>query len=685
MKRSVVITLSHILLIISLNSLCHASNLTCLIIDKSVKNSLEKYCDRSIEQVSKNCSDTIEPVNFAEVCQLKIRGCDNNSVLSAVKRSQNIRDLDISYSAYEQLNWFDSKLDQLQKFNASHNQIQNLPLRFLKNAVEIREIDLSFNQLEEIPSNVFSGLKNLATIHLSNNLLKEIAHEAFESALKHIDLSNNNLWILPEFANHNQLQRINLEWNPISSFHCSRIATQHSVSVRLTWKYLTSFDSRFDCPKQFQVHRNGANEGVFPAADGMYEIHCNDESFQQLDRFMIGRNTFVNVSDMIAVFGASLKHLDVSENFVGQLNAINVEKLVNLTHLYMRNTMLREFDFGVIKNPEQLQTLDISGNNLAKRLKNAAFLEKFNLDIFKVAENQLENTLELIQNLKKSVQHLDLSGNFVGKLNKTSFEHLIALKTLNLSDTNLAIFSENPFETLKNLTLLDISRNNLETLNLTMVATTLNKLNHFGAANCRIKNASEVFEHLRPSVIKLDLSGNSIEALNAETFKRLTNLEYLNLSNTNLSNFDMKMLQQHENLQILDISLNKLQEIDFTSYATNNYLQRLNLDGNNLTKIHNLVHSHFPWLGMLTISKNRLSCNDLKRLSRDWATIFTHDSMVQKHKNTCHLDIKAKILIVVGAIIVITFVSLLLCIYIDRPPKRETILEQDTLKYKLIK
>lgn len=671
-----------ILLIISI-SLCHAFNFTCLLFDKSV-NSLEKYCDNYIEQVPKNCSEIIEPVNFSDVQLLRIGGCDNDTVLSAVKQFQNIRNLDISHSAYEHLNWFDSKLLQLQKFNASHNQIQFIPPMFLQNAAEICEIDLSYNRLTKIQSNLFSGLKKLATINLSNNLLKEIGHDVFEVAAKYIDLSSNNLWIFPEFPNHNQLQQINLEWNPISSFHCSYISTIRSASVRLTWKHLTSFDSRYDCDKQFLVVRNSGIEGVFPTVDGMYEIHCNDESFKNLDSFVLSRNTFVNVSDIILLFGSSLKYLDVSGNFVGRLDAIMVEKLVNLTHLYLRDVMLMEFDFGVIKNPEKLQALDISDNNLKNRLKNVAFLEKFNLENFKMAGNQLENTLELIQYLRKTVQRLDLSGNFVGRVNATSFEQLTALKALNLSDTNLSIFGENPFA-LESLTFLDISRNNLETLNLTILSRTLNKLEYFYAANCRIKNASEVFQHLRPLLIKLDLSGNSIETLNAEAFKKLTNLEYLNLSNANLLNFDMKMLHQHKNLQIFDISFNKFQECDFTSYAENNYLRRLNLDGNDLIEIRNLTQTHFPWLKTLAISKNRLSCADLKQLKRNWASVLTDNSMAQKHNNTCHLDFKDKILIIVGAIIVITFISLLLCIYIDRPQKREVISESDTMKYKLIK
>lgn len=84
---------------------------------------------------------------------MKISGCDPEIVLDSAKRFQrNLHIIDISYSRYKNLDWFNLKFNQLQIFNASHNELSHLLGSLFREKPEIVEIDLSYNNLSSADS-----------------------------------------------------------------------------------------------------------------------------------------------------------------------------------------------------------------------------------------------------------------------------------------------------------------------------------------------------------------------------------------------------------------------------------------------------------------------------------------------------------------------------------------------------
>lgn len=241
--------------------------------------------------------------------------------------------------------------------------------------------------------------------------------------------------------------------------------------------------------------------------------------------------------------------------------------------------MLMDFDFGMLRS-DGLMKLDLSQNNLTF-LRNVRLLEGFDsLEELSIAGNQLENIQDLIQHLKPAIMKLDLSGNAVGSVNEITFEWLTEMRSLNLSNTMLSINDFKAFEPLKNLSSLDISHNNLTLVNashFTMFAK-LNQLFKLNIAYCQLRNVSNVIQALGSTITELDVSGNSIETLHANTFNFLINLESLNLSDTNMTSIDFSAFKILTNLRILDISSNKLREINFEPIT--NRLNHLYLTGN---------------------------------------------------------------------------------------------------------
>lgn len=204
----------------------------------------------------------------------------------------------------------------------------------------------------------------------------------------------------------------------------------------------------------------------------------------------------------------------------------------------------------------------------------------------------------------------------------------------------LAFDDFNAFEPLKNLSVLDISHNNLTNVNFTMLSI-LNQLNNFNVAYCLIKNVSDVVRHLQPSIKTLDLSGNLFvnQSLDIQIFNLPPNLESLNLSDTNLLRIDFSAFKILTNLHIFDISNNKLQQLHFEPIT--NRLNHFYLNGNDLIEIKNFDQIHFEQLKSLAIARNQLPCKYLRRLKSEWIELNVVDDLFeQKHGKNCHSTIQ---------------------------------------------
>lgn len=629
-----------ILLVLFVISSCQANNnLVCRLFDESSK-SLEKYCGLFKGILPINCAKD-QKIDPSEVKRLKLNGCDSVIVSEAIKKYSNVRVLDISDSGYKTLDWLDLQLESLQIFNASHNEISNIT-KLLHKVPSINEVDLSHNKFKTLAWTSFGQLDTLTKLDLSHNLLEHINPDIFFASinLESVDLSNNNFLSLPEFPHSGKLKTIHLEENTIKNFTCQRIPWMSSVSVHLSWTYVELFDGHDYCDgKELRVTWNRDDEGIFTTADGQFELHCNGQSFRNVHYFRAGHNAFSNVIDILNSFDEPLSHLDLAGNYLGQLDINTLKKFANLNELSLSDTKLVYFDFGMLKSDRTLKSLDISYNHL-KRLNNMALLKNFvQLKELNVAGNDLQGTSEITHYLNAGAELLDLSHNNMGIL--YNFERLTKLKTLILSDANLTITDINPFESLSNLHVLDISHNDLSTVNFKTLSTTLIKLHHLNVAHCHINNIFDVIQYLGISIKKLNLAGNLITALDSHTFETLHNLIHLNLSHTHLSHFDFETVHNQKWLYTLDISFNGLKVINFSALPKYSYLRRLHVEGNELRKFDNFVPSETPNLSV-GIAQNQFPCAYLKQLRHDCPKLrFIGDPLDQKHGDNCRSSIQA--------------------------------------------
>lgn len=616
-------------------SLCMADNFFCQVYDQSGK-SFEYYCDDFIDKLPENCSKEQFAIGSTEIRRLKIGGCDLNTVAYAVASSPNLLELDISHSGYFTLNALDIRHPQLERLNVSHNRLSEIPPRFLQRFPKLIEVDFGDNSLESIYYFPFEAAKELKRINLAFNFIDNISHRDFEGLtnLEHVDLRNNRiLYGFDAFRNHNSLKTLHFEMNSVLNFNCNDFFANNSYSVFIDWGFIETFVFKDCAENRFDVVLNSERTGILAQSNGHFEIHCKQQSFINLLLFDAVNSNIENIAELLLCFGRSLVEIYISDAISGEFDAKTFENFDNLKELSLKNTKLEEFDFGVLKHLKKLKKLSISNNNF-KRLANIPMLERIGRLIeFSAIDNQLEIIPEILNHLALTIKSLDLSGNFVGKLNLTSLLWYVDLETLILSNTSLSISNFDPFEHSGKLKILDISRNNLEAVDFTVLSPTLSRLHDLNAADCRIQNASKVIELLGPSLRVLDLSGNFVGDLNEDLFKKLKNLHFLYLSNANISHFNSNALVQQTALEELNISYNELRKLDARSLSR--HLTWLYLEGNELIEMKHLDRQRFSMLESLDISKNQLSCASLERIANEWSGKFIGDPWDQKHGEHC--------------------------------------------------
>lgn len=337
---------------------------------------------------------------------------------------------------------------------------------------------------------------------------------------------------------------------------------------------------------------------------------------------------------MLNCFGPTIEILLADNNMISELNRKVFQRFTNLKWLSLDNTGLVKFDFNIIAS-KKIEILTVSSNHL-KYIEGATRLKTFTrLYDLKLMNNELNNTPEIIRNLPQHLSTLDLSNNFIGELNETTFENFTNLRWLSLENTNLKISNFNPFKRLRSLSLLYISYNNLENVNFAIMSNTLIILSHFRNAYCKIKSISQVIKQFGDKIRSLDLSGNFADAeLNADLFKPLINLGYLNSSDTNMLNFASDTLQYLNSIQAIDVSYNGLHEIDLQLFPKQT--ANIHLNGNKLISVNNLNRDHLFQLNRLEITKNCMLNETITEIKRTLRNVsFFMNPFVQKNDIEC--------------------------------------------------
>lgn len=242
---------------------------------------------------------------------------------------------------------------------------------------------------------------------------------------------------------------------------------------------------------------------------------------------------------------------------------------INLTHNSITDLL---YTFGFYT---QLTVLDISYNKIVD-----LFDKNFENNIEMTQLNLTHNFLKRLDKdtfvgLKRLVD-LDLSSNEIVDIHPQTFKDLTSLERLDLSSNKLVGFKKDTFEPLSSLKILCLRNNtimDLPTLNFAFLI-------HLEYLDMSLNLVQEIPKHGIPYLKELkhlDFNTNVIDNIDQLGFHNLPSLRHLDLSNNNMTLIPTSALSKLSNLSHLYLSGNFIQNVTALSFQSLFHLKHLHL------------------------------------------------------------------------------------------------------------
>ncbi|KAH8371819.1 hypothetical protein KR093_008984 [Drosophila rubida] len=284
---------------------------------------------------------------------------------------------------------------RLQEIRLRNNSINVLAPGIFGELAELLLLDLASNELNSQWINVetFVGLQRLQQLDLSANKLSRLEAHMFRplASLQVLRLEENYIDQLPGgiFADLGNLHTLILSHNRITVLEQRTLLGLHSLQVlSLDYNRLAQLDAR-----------------ALANCSQLQDLHLNDNKLQTVPEALL----------QVPL----LKTLDVGENLITQIENTSVTQLENLYGLRMTENALTHIRRGVFDRMRALQILNLSGNRL-QSIEAGALLKNSQLQAIRLDGNQLRSIAGLFGELHNLVW-LNMSGN---RLEKFDYSHI---------------------------------------------------------------------------------------------------------------------------------------------------------------------------------------------------------------------------------------------------------------------
>ncbi|XP_058058497.1 insulin-like growth factor-binding protein complex acid labile subunit [Anopheles bellator] len=332
--------------------------------------------------------------------------------------------------------------------------------------------------------------------------------------------------------------------------------------------------------------------------------------------------------------GYEIYELDLSFNNLEQLNELTFLKFYSLETLNLSNNRIESINNLTFGSLIRLAELDLSFN-LIHTLEKQAFDRLYGLESLSLRENCLVTLAPHQFYFNDHLSSLLLDHNQLSFLPRVLFDTITMVDELYELDLSNNNFRRMPYIDAKEISLLKIENNHIETL-------TVNKSFNVRVLQMQNNNIydADLFAFNRAEHI--DLSHNNLD--NIVGLHEMTQLEYLDLSSNNVSRFDYNLkysirnipglvtlrlqncsLTDHniegllasESILYLDLSQNNFVRLNVSHLSRLRTLQYLSLNFNYLRELVNYerMGHEFPYLERVSLSFNRWNCSYYDRLN----------------------------------------------------------------------
>ncbi|KAG8545274.1 hypothetical protein GDO81_021148 [Engystomops pustulosus] len=310
--------------------------------------------------------------------------------------------------------------------------------------------------------------------------------------------------------------------------------------------------------------------------------------------------------------------------------------------------------------------------NMVAHCQNKSFHEiplglPMNINALYMSKNDLRNLTKTPLTFYSLLEILDLSSNKIRYIQPNTFEDMVNLKEINLSDNYLDKFvSYRPpsgIGILPNIQKLDLSRNSLYTDMIGYFLENAPHLRYLSLSENSITSISPEMFLGTPSLEVLDLHNNIIMDIEEGSFEDLFHLKNINLamnSITCISQFNLRQLkslnlsknslqsfytsESDEEYQLRDVDLSDNKLVSFPVFPNVNNIVSLNLSMNLIRFGEETSQKEYSWLeedggrdasmvDLLKLTHLDLSYNNIQFIAEDVFTTMPMLKLVNLSRN----------------------------------------------------
>ncbi|XP_008054289.1 toll-like receptor 3 [Carlito syrichta] len=483
------------------------------------------------------------------------------------KNQKNLIKLDLSHNGLSSTKLGTHvQLENLQELLLSNNKIHALrseELDFLANS-SLKKLELSSNQIKEFSPGCFHAIGKLFGLFLNNaqlgsSLTEKLCWELSNTSIQKLSLSNIQLDTTSNVTftglKQTNLTMLDLSYNSLrvignDSFtwlpHLEYLFLEYNAIQHLySHSFYGLFNLRYlNLKRSFTKQSNSL--GLLPKIDNF--------SFQWL---------------------RLLENLNMEDNNIPGIKSNMFTGLINLKYLSLSNsfttlqTLTNETFLSLAHSP--LHVLNLTKNKISK-IESGTFSCLGHLKILDVGLNEIEQ--ELTGQEWRGLDHIFeiyLSYNKHLKLTSNSFASVPSLQRLMLRRVGLKNVSSSPspFHPLRNLTILDLSNNNIANINDDM----LEGLGKLEILDLQHNNLARLWKHANPGgpvyFLKnlsrlhiLNLESNGFDEIPAEAFKDLSELRGISLGLNNLNILPPFVFDKQVSLKSLTLQKNLITSVE---------------------------------------------------------------------------------------------------------------------------
>ncbi|XP_050498519.1 chaoptin isoform X1 [Diabrotica virgifera virgifera] len=497
-----------------------------------------------------------------------------------------------------------AKIKELYLRSCGLTQINPAAFEGLEKYLEI--LDLSGNNISLLPEAVFHPFQLLRSLSLRDNILQKLNpiedFNGFQFTLYNLDLSGNEKLSL----SLQDLRRL----RSLRSLSMSKL-TQPTLSADNFLEFGIDLEELKINFANLQTIKNNA----FQHVHGLKSIDLSENAigtiennaFTDIDHSLTHLKISHGLSSSLANIPAdaikvltNLKELDLSNNKLKMMPDTSFHSLRQLQKLELQDNTIDVIHKGTFQGDihEELEEIYLSFNSL-KTISQHTFVHLPKLEQLLLDDNKIESLERRAFMNLENIKRLNLKGNKISSISLETFQNLPELEDLDMSYNKIKTFEFTMFDQVGTLSIfcVNISHNSLTELLVNVPST-------FEGAVCSF---CEGIGSVHSNIKLLDLSYNNISAISKQFFRPVElSLTHLYLSHNNLLNASRDVFGSLRHLQWLDISYNGMYEMDFDMFRNTKKLQVLLASHNKIADVANDLFRFLSNLRIVDLSHNRL-------------------------------------------------------------------------------